>query len=193
MNAIYGVGLNDAGYVVMRRAVIDGKRKMVWRCPFYVVWTSMLERCYSQTFQRKRPSYVGCSVTLEWLRFSVFRAWMLTQDWVGKDLDKDLIVPGNRVYGPKTCVFISAQVNCFIVEPRVKKSEWPLGVSRHELGRFRADCQNPETGRCEYVGLFDCPDQAHDAWKARKLEHALTLASRQTDERVAMALVARYC
>lgn len=45
---LYGVGINDADYVVQRKETIgyvDGeqKRKLIWICPFYQTWKSMLQ------------------------------------------------------------------------------------------------------------------------------------------------------
>ena len=36
---------------------------------------------------------------------------MEKQDWEGKFIDKDLLFPGNKVYGPDTCVFVTRQLN----------------------------------------------------------------------------------
>ena len=104
---VYGVGINDAEYVVVKREEVgnvDGKRKRktVWRCPFYKTWSSMLRRCYSTKYQERCPTYMGCSVSEEWHTFSVFRNWMESQDWQDTQLDKDLLVEGNKVYSPET-------------------------------------------------------------------------------------------
>lgn len=119
---------------------------------------------------------------------------MAAQDWEGLDLDKDLLVPGNKVYGPETCIFVVHSVNAFLIDSAKARGQWPLGVSwRTRDNKFSANCNNPFTKRMEFLGYFTDPNEAHQAWKARKLEHAIALACQQTDERVAMALVARYC
>lgn len=191
MSKIAGVGVNDADYQVTHR---EG-RKIVWVCPFYQVWRDLITRCYSVKCQDRNPTYRECTVVEDWHQFSNFRNWMQAQDWQGKELDKDLINPSNSVYGPKDCIFISAKLNTFIVESAAIRGNWPLGVCwAKDKGKFKASCRNPFIARKqEHIGYFDCPDQAHQAWKSRKLEHALTLASQQTDDRIAMALVARYC
>lgn len=99
---VYGVGINDADYQVSKGS---------WRCPFYKHWKNMLARCYSPAFQRNQPLYIGCSVDPRWHRFSHFRAWMETQDWEGKQLDKDRKVLGNKVYGPDTCLWLTRKEN----------------------------------------------------------------------------------
>lgn len=71
---VYGVGINDANYVV--KPTINGKQQ--W-CSFYQAWTGMLERCYSAKWQAKSPTYIGCMVCEEWHSFMSFRAWMITR------------------------------------------------------------------------------------------------------------------
>jgi hypothetical protein len=185
---VCGVGINDANYVVQPR--INGKQVM---CPFYRVWQSMLKRCYGPKYQAKRPTYIGCSVVPEWLSFMAFRAWMIMQDWQGRELDKDLLIQGNKVYGPQACVFISGGLNSFTTDRASDRGEWPIGVYLdRQSGRFRAQCCNPFSGERESLGYFTCPDAAHEAWRARKHELALQIAALHADPRVAKALSIRY-
>ncbi len=190
---VNGVGINDADYNLTEHALVDGKWKIVWRCPFYITWTNMLERCYSAKCQEKFPTYKGCSVVEEWKTFSKFKAWMEKQGWEGKQLDKDLLVHSNKVYGPEHCVFVSGQVNRFMTERTSVRGEWPIGVCwEKEEKKFRAQCNNPFTKKVEHLGVFTCPNEAHQAWLKRKREHAKALASLQTDCRVSKALIDRY-
>lgn len=190
---VYGVGLNDAGYPVTAYAVIDGRKKRVWMCPFYDAWTGMIERCYSAKFQNSNPAYTCCSVATEWLSFMSFRAWMVRQDHEGKQLDKDILIPGNKVYSPQTCVFVSSQLNSFLADSRAARGEWPIGVCRHKpTGKLAAQCNNPFTGKRGHLGLFTCPDAAREAWRARKHQYACVYADQQTDPRIAAALRSRY-
>ena len=185
---VCGVGINDADYTV--KPIVFGKQVV---CPFYETWKDMLNRCYSAKLQAKYPSYIGCSVVPEWLSFMTFRAWMIRQDWVGRDLDKDLLIQGNKVYGPSTCVFISDGLNKFTIDRAADRGEWPLGVYWHRQGgKFLARCNNPFSGKRESLGLFTCPDAAHEAWRKRKHELSLQLAAEQTDPRLAAALTTRY-
>lgn len=134
---VCGVGINDADYVVQRKETIGyvngkHKQKLVWTCPYYRVWTNMLVRCYSTKKQEKYPTYKGCTVSDEWLTFSVFKSWMEKQDWDGKQLDKDLLFEGNKVYSAETCVFVTKEVNMFTTERCAARGEWPIGVNWHK-------------------------------------------------------------
>ena len=186
---VCGVGVNDATYPV---SVYEGGKK-VWRCPFYSRWCHMLHRVYSESYLRKKPSYIGCSVCDEWLTFSNFKAWMEAQDWEGKHLDKDILHPGNKIYSPNTCCFVDSILNTFITESDKMRGELPIGVSKCGGRRgFMACCSNPDTGKNKTLGRFETPEEAHEEWRKEKLRIARILASRQTDPRVAKAIVARY-
>ena len=153
----------------------------------------MLNRCYSENLHARKPQYKDCSVCAEWLIFSNFKVWMETQDWQGKELDKDLLVSGNKLYSPITCLFLDRATNQFITDTRAGKYNLPPGVSWHKNRcKYVASCKNTFTKRLEYLGSFDAPNQAHLAWKRRKHELACQLADMQTDARVANALRTRY-
>jgi hypothetical protein len=185
---VYGAGLNDANYTL--RTTIGGK---IVRCPFYVAWQNMLKRCYSKKTQEKRPTYIGCSVCEDWLVFSNFKTWMERQSWQGKELDKDIIKSGNKIYSAEFCVFVNSVTNSFLLDCRASRGDWPLGVYwQKKAGKYRTRCCNPFTKKQEHLGYFDCPNLAHETWKKRKHELALQLADLQSDERVALGLRTRY-
>lgn len=195
---IHGVGINDADYVVARFEPIGDvkegqKRKLAWRCPFYNRWKTMLKRCYDSNYHSERPSYVGCTVCEEWLTFSNFKRWMEQQDWEGKQLDKDMLVKGNKVYSPETCLFISGSINSFTTESAKSRGLWPLGVSLYKDGiSYVAACNNPFTKKNEKLGLYSDPEKAHQAWLKRKREHVISYVSAETDRRLAKALIRWY-
>jgi hypothetical protein len=195
---VYGVGINDADYTVQINEFsgIDSKGKKIyklaWMCPFYSTWHNMLLRCYSAVYHKKQPTYIDCEVQDSWLRFSNFKKWMLAQDWEGKELDKDILFPENKVYSEDYCVFVTKQINTFFSERGAERGEYPIGVGLHkQSGLYRARCGDTEGGRYN-LGYFKTPEEAHKAWLQCKLEQARILASKQTDVRVAKAIVARY-
>lgn len=187
---VHGVGINDAEYAVQPK--VDGKQVT---CPFYRVWQSMLTRCYSDKYQAKQPTYIGCMVCEEWLIFSNFRKWMVKQNWEGNQLDKDLLFKGNKKYSPEACVFVPRIVNSFTNDCGSARGNHLIGCCWHKTkGKFMARCSNPFTKKLEHLGTFNSELDAHKAWKRRKHELACQLAdsSHVTDERVANALRVRY-
>ena len=194
---VYGVGINDADYVVQKWETIEvngsRKRRLVWICHYYLVWRNMLQRCYSSKLQERCPTYKGCSVSEEWLRFSNFKRWMEVQDWEGMQLDKDILFKGNKVYSKETCVLVTKAVNSFTTDSGASRGEWLLGVYWHKgAGKFQSKCRNPFTKKQEHLGLYINEMDAHQTWLKRKIELAHLLAAEQTDERVAKALIERY-
>jgi hypothetical protein len=72
----------------------------------------MLERCNST----RQKSYSDCTIVEEWYNFQNFAKWAfehLPNDYFERSyhLDKDIKVPGNRIYGPNTCQFVLAEEN----------------------------------------------------------------------------------
>lgn len=192
-NLAYGIGINDSNYPVYIQKVINGKQERTWTCPYYASWRGMIRRCYDKKYHADYPTYIGCTVSSEWLLFSNFRAWMIAHDHIGAHLDKDILDIGNKVYGPETCVFLKPEVNTFLNDQKPSRGEWPIGVRKKiDTGRFEANCQNPFTRKQEHLGYFDAPEDAHEAWRARKHEHACRYADMQTDPRIAAALRSRY-
>lgn len=193
---VYGVGINDADYAVnVKESYTESgvrKWKVLWMCPFFDRWRKMLCRCYDPKYQQLRPTYIGCSVCEEWLTFSNFKAWMETQEWEGKQLDKDILFRGNKLYSPETCVFVDREVNNFVLERNSSRGQWMVGVHWDKSNKkFKAQC-NKLKGRQKNLGYFDTELEAHQAWLKCKQDVALELAAEQTDPRVAKALIERY-
>lgn len=185
---VYGVGINDADYQV--QPIINDKRV---RCPFYLKWCSMLQRCYSESCHKKYPTYQGCTVCDEWLVFSNFKSWMETQEWEGSQLDKDFLFESNKVYSPETCVFISKELNSFINDHGRARGEYPIGVYFNKVAnKFQSTCSNPFTGKRVNLGYYDTPEEAHQVWKQYKHHLALQYTSLQTDERIKKVLINKF-
>ena len=190
---LFGVGKNDADYEVYSFVKRNGRYAVAWRCPYYSIWTGIIARCYSERELARRPTYLGCSVCPEWLSFLSFKSWMETQDHAGKEVDKDILFIGNKIYSPDTCVFVSPDLNKFLTDAGAARGKWPLGVNWNSRDKkFQAACGNPFTGRKESAGYYSCPDQAHQAWRRYKHKIAMIYADMQDDERIAHALRIRF-
>ena len=189
---VYGVGFNDADYLVKPVIYVDGKAQRKY-CPYYRKWMQMMNRAYSTKLLETRPTYSDCFACDDWLYFSNFKKWMQSQDWQGKHLDKDILKKNNREYSPEYCVFIDPSVNTFILDCNKNRGVYPLGVYWDiPRKKYKAQCQDPFTRNRGYLGLFDTPLEAHKAWQKRKHELACRLADQQSDPRVADALRKRY-
>lgn len=90
----------------------------------------LLQRCYDIKFQHNHPTYVGCVVCDEWLHFSNFKKWFDANFVEGYDLDKDILVKGNKVYSPDTCCFVPHEINILVRNYNRKHKQFnlPTGV-----------------------------------------------------------------
>jgi len=194
----YGLGINDADYVTCKTEKYmdaNGKQRQrqIWHCPFHLVWTKLIYR-FSPEWLNKYPTYENVDLFSDWIYFSKFKSWMETQDWEGKQLDKDLLSGENKIYSPDTCIFIPQELNKFLIDFQRKgqNSELPKGAYPTTSGRFMSKVSNPFSGRLDYLGYFDTAEEAHIAWRGRKLEFALLWAEKINDERVTKSLVNKY-
>ncbi|AUR93281.1 hypothetical protein NVP1186O_46 [Vibrio phage 1.186.O._10N.286.49.E3] len=138
----------------------------------YVSWSNMLSRCYNEKIKTKK--YAECTVCDEWHNFQNFAKWH--EDNHPKDgkkyyLDKDYIKINNKVYSPESCMFISGIVNSFMSDSESARGEYAIGVHMHKRSmKITANCNNPITGRMEYLGSYNTEMEAHIAWRNRKIE-----------------------
>ena len=127
---VAGVGVNDADYPIVRFGeTINGKKKREWVCPFYKTWAAMLNRCYREPILK---SYKDTTVCEEWYTFSNFKSWMETQDWEGKELDKDLLTDNNH-YSPQNCIFILGWLNVYLVGGKPDHPTHLPGISYNKV------------------------------------------------------------
>lgn len=195
---IYGVAVNDLPHHKTQEVEYykdcsgKTKRRVLWQCPYYTKWFNMLTRCHNRGELEKHPTYEKASICEEWLIFSNFKEWMESQDWNGKNLDKDILFPGNTLYCPEKCVFIDHAVNKFVLE-KSKKRDLPIGVSfRKDRQKYISSISCGERAKTRQLGAFNNPHQAHLAWARQKLIFAKGIASNQNDARIGKALIEKY-
>lgn len=183
---IYGVGINDASYVIAYK----DKEGNIQKCPYYAVWVGILARCFSDALHARRPTYKGCTLEESWKTFSNFKAWMMGQNWQGRCIDKDLISWDNKHYGPETCVFIPAYLNNLLTLRSNHRGELPLGVSKTRInnqGYFIASCSF--YGKQKRLGYFKTVEEAAACYKEAKLKYITELAEKEIDPRIKQALL----
>ena len=161
----YSIGVNDADYVTT--PMVNGA--VLWD-PAYRAWVNMLQRAYDQKFHAVNQTYIGVTVCEDWLLFSAFREWWLDNYREGYQLDKDLLVVGNREYGHDACVYIPLWLNSFLTGHGASRGEFPIGVCLDKRsGKYQSECCNPITGKKHRLGYFNTPEAAHEAWLTYKL------------------------
>ena len=180
---VSGVGINDADYTV--KHTINGSLTC---CPYYECWRRMFYRSYSQKFHKLCSTYYGCSVHSEWHSFMSFRAWMIKQDWEGKQLDKDIISPGNKVYSPETCCFVPQSLNKLLTDSASNRGNYPAGVYLYKpTGRYQAYMKIEGVKRS--LGYYSTPEEASQVYITAKSAHIRDIAEQQKDIRIKEGLI----
>ena len=160
--SVYGVGVLGTKY----QPTISGRNTKE-----YMLWHSMLKRCYSDTYKNKYPTYEGCEVSDNFKSYEYFYEWCNKQigfDNEGWHLDKDLLIKGNKVYSENTCVFIPKEINLLLVRHTPSRGKHPIGVYwRNTKKAFVARvCKNK--GVSEWLGCFTTELEAYNAYKTAK-------------------------
>lgn len=172
---VCGIGVYEAGRYPSK---IDGVITKE-----YKLWRAMLSRCQpGGTIQRDRPTYIGCTVHPDFIKFQDFAAWCQTQTGfyiAGFAMDKDILIPGNKVYGPDTCVFVPLQLNQLLVLKRSNQGDLPTGVRKHSGGKYEASfsCNGTFTS----LGLYRTPEDAYESYKLAKRVDIYRLADKWRD------------
>lgn len=131
----------------------------------YSTWRGMLTRCYDIKFQSKNRNYVGCTVSDDWHNFQNFAAWFEKNYKEGFEIDKDILVAGNRIYSESTCVFVPQSINKLIISSNASRGDLPLGVSR---SRGRCRVMISQNGKLKGFGIYKSIEDAEAVYKVEK-------------------------
>lgn len=162
---IYGVAVNDVG------DSCANKTPTKW----YACWRCMLERCYDEKKLIVCPTYIGCSVCDDWLVASNFKDFYDKNYIKGYQLDKDILVDGNKVYSPETCRFIPRSLNTLFIDHGRARGEYPIGVYYNcQKKKFRA--QLGINGKRKHLGYYETAEEAHEAYLIAKKAYCKEVA-----------------
>lgn len=195
---VSGVGIYEKG---RHEAWVDNKNTKE-----YETWNGIHKRCeVGGRFQKTRPSYIGCSVHRDFIKFQDFAEWCQTQigfDNDGWALDKDILVSGNKVYGPDTCVFVPVELNNLLTHKQSTKGDLPTGVSIRpvRIPKYKTDYDQTPVYRAQikaggtviFLGYFDTPEAAEAVYKVAKtkeIRRRAELVKDQIDPRAYNALM----
>ena len=45
----------------------------------YIIWKALLQRCFDSNYKEKHPQYKDVTIAKEWLLFSNFKSWYISQ------------------------------------------------------------------------------------------------------------------
>ena len=164
--SVYGIGVLGVKY----QTNINGVQTRE-----YNLWKRVLQRCYSDAYKKKRPTYEGCEVSDKFKSYEYFYEWCHKQVGFGNDgngnpfhLDKDLLIKGNKVYSESTCVFIPSEINSLLTKCTASRGEHLIGVHWCKTNKAFVAMVSRSKGKPEYLGYFNTELEAYNAYKIAK-------------------------
>ena len=184
--SVYGVGVLGAKYPSTIKGVITKE---------YTLWSNMLKRCYSDSYKKKQPTYKDCAVSENFKSYEYFYEWCNEQigfDNEGWQLDKDLLIKGNKVYSEYSCVFLPREINQVLVKRESSRGEHLIGVSWDKRDKAFVAQVSKNKGKREYLGYFKTEIEAFNTYKDAKESFVKEQAEKwkgKIDERAYNALM----
>ena len=177
--SVFGVGITGL------EPTRDENGKMI---DSYKCWKRMLQRCYSAKYQEKQPTYIGCCVSDDWIYYPNFKNWYNENyyeiDNKTSQLDKDVLIKGNKVYSPDTCVFVPNFINLLFTKRQKSRGELPIGVCYHKASKkYVAQLRVFKDGKAtlKYLGCFNTPNEAFEVYKQAKEDYIKEVADEYKD------------
>ena len=163
---VRGIGFNSRHYP----SRIDGKNVKE-----YNLWQNMLHRC-TKEYWLEWSAYDGVTCSDDFKDYTFFYEWCNKQvgfgnaDENGKSwqLDKDLLVKGNKIYNENVCVFLPSRINLLLTKCDAARGEYFVGVCL-EKNRNKF-CARSRVGghKRPHLGSFNTPQEAFQAYKTFK-------------------------
>ena len=146
------------------------------------LWNDMNTRCYNDKLHERFTSYIGCEVCPEWKNDkNEFYQWVEENYYtVGDeqmDLDKDILVKGNKIYSPDTCVFVPHSINTLFVNCKKNRGELPIGVY-YDKDRKKYRASFSINGNVIRLSRCDTPEEAFEEYKRHKKAAIIAMADR---------------
>ena len=156
----------------------------------YEVWRDMIKRCYDPYCLNKRPTYIDVYVCEEWHCFQNFAEWWEENVYNCNNermcLDKDILVKGNKVYSPETCIIVPERINILFIKCNKSRGKYPIGVSEYYNKKTNykglvVKCNTLE--KKEHLGYFPLnrPFQAFTCYKQFKENYIKQVADEYKD------------
>lgn len=176
--SVLGIGyLGNGSY----KTKTSGKQTKI-----YSTWRNMMERCYNPNLHKKHPTYRECRTEDSWHNFSVFAEWYESNYYEVEEermhLDKDILVKGNKLYSPDTCVFVPHSINVLFVTHSERRGDCPIGVywDNHKK-KYRAEINI--NGEQTKIGDYNTKEEAFQWYKDIK-ESVIKIAANKHKDKI---------
>ena len=174
--SIFGIGYLGVGDHLIYEEGSKTKLSAAYSC-----WRSMIDRA-ARGPEGNLVNYTDCTVCDEWLCFQTFYEWYTSfpvYDFVAQ-IDKDILVKGNRIYSPEFCTLVPLEINmAFTVKQKYRDNGLPTGVEKTRTGRFRAAVR--VKARKTSLGTYDTAEEAGKAYERGKEAQVQALGEEYRD------------
>ena len=142
----------------------------------YKHWIAMLTRCY-KLYNYHLDSHINCYVYESWLNFQDYCKWYYDNIYyipgVKMQVDKDILIKGNTLYSPNTCVIVPNTINILFRKSHSNKTnDLPMGVYLDKGSK-----KNPYkvifryNGITKNLGHYDSIDKAKNIYANYKYKY----------------------
>ena len=183
---VYGVGINDVmiPYFTQTRT--------------YSAWNGIIRRTDNRDpkwiNEHSKKSYLGCTLDSRWYKLSAFKEWIEQwDDHENKEVDKDILIPGNLHYGPDTCLMVRPIVNSWF-KPNAAKGDLPRGVTwnTHWKNKGKGKPYRAQItligGKRTGLGYYATIEEASAVFEKARREQIKILIETETDLKVKNAM-----
>ena len=151
----------------------------------YKTWLNMITRCFNEKVKEKYPTYKNVICCEEWLNFQNFGEWFDENFYQVNDdtmeLDKDILIKGNKIYSPNTCIFVPHRINSLFVKRDNSRGKYPIGVCLHDKKElYEAHCGTLDG--YVHLGAFNTPEEAFNSYKTFKEKYIKQVADEYKDK-----------
>ena len=157
----------EVGIVGYETTTINGKKIKSYSC-----WKSMIQRCYSEKYKEKHPTYKDVTCCEEWKYYKNFKEWYNENYYEVNDermeIDKDILHKGNKIYSPETCCIVPHKINELFVKSDKRRGNLPIGILSYK-NKFRVQCNLGEKKKQKHLGVYDTIEEAFEVYKKYKI------------------------
>ena len=176
-NGYLGEGYYKSAYKINDKIVKD---------PAYFAWVAIHRR--AGDFAGERPTYIDVEVDETWWNYQNFAKWYHKNIYKIEGehvcIDKDILYPGNNVYGPDTCIIIPDRFNQIFKKElfeTLKNGLKPRSDTNKEV--YRVQYKEKVDGLYEkFSEKFYNHDEAFEFYKEKKLKLIRDLAEDYRDK-----------
>lgn len=157
----------------------------------YNTWSNMIHRAYDSKISESHPTYKGIVVCDKWHNFQSFGDWYDENYYEIEGevmaLDKDILCKNNKIYSPKTAIFVPAFMNKLVVKNNAKRGKYAIGVSFHKRDKvFTSTCNvkilKLTKSGTKHLGYYNTEMEAFQAYKEYKEQYIKQVADHYKDK-----------